>query len=338
MTNHSSAPEPRVFTPSYSCLPENDWTNTQTRTHEVTVAVIAAESKTHCMWAVQNLKPAAIGHVCSRKEENQNRNRKQSSKPRQLLDLTWIYHAPAVPVVQTKLRRKLHWVSVTYLWNQWTQLHLLKFLRRNKYLGGACRPAKNRVFVANLPLPRWIIFAHIQTVPGVYPQSSADQLAFLQSAAELPMIGRDFLHIFKISWLYTSGSGLQRKFLMQPRFQRQLFFANLKPFEEISDISVEYIHIILIYIISIRIHIFLLVAWVASIQGPHERGPVELDNHIVRVLDLWGAAAGWVAFCGSYPQKAQGLHRSMAGNTTARWRHVSEAGFVLNWRKISSTR
>ena len=232
-------------------------THRHTHTHELTVAVIAAESKTHCMWAVQNLKPAAIGHVCSRKEENQNRNRKQSSKPRQLLDLTWIYHAPAVPVVQTKLRRKLHWVSVIYLWNQWTQLHLLKFLGRNKYLGGACRPAKNRVFVANLPLPRWIIFAHIQTVPGVYPQSSADQLAFLQSAAELPMIGRDFLHIFKISWLYTSGSGLQRKCLMQPRFQRQLFFANLKPFEEISDIWVEYIHIILIYIISIRIFFFI---------------------------------------------------------------------------------
>ena len=102
----------------------------------------------------------------------------------------------------------------------------------------------------------------------------------------------------------------------------------------LSGIYTYYINIYYIYTYIF----FLLVAWVASIQGPHERGPVELDNHIVRVLDLWGAAAGWVAFCGSYPQKAQGLHRSMAGNTTARWRHVSEAGFVLNWRKISSTR
>ena len=244
MKNHSSAPEPRVFTLFYSCLPENDWTNTQTHTHTHTswpwLSLQQNQRQHACEQSkISNQQPLAI--LVSWKEANQTRNRKQSSKPRQLLDLTWIYHAPAVPVVQTKLRRKLH--SVIYLWNQWTQLHLLKFLGRNKYLGGACRPVKNRVFVANLPIQRWIIFTHIRTVPGVYPQSSADQLAFLQSAAELPIFGRDFLHTLKISWLHTSGSGLQRKFLMQPRFQRLLFFANLKPFEEISDIWVEYIHI-----------------------------------------------------------------------------------------------
>ena len=56
-------------------------------------------------------------------------------------------------------------------------------------------------------------------------------------------------------------------------------------------------------------------------QGPHERGPVELDNHIASGLITERSIGPFWALV------VQGLYRPMAGNPSPRRRHVAQAAF-----------